>query len=141
MRKVCLMTLKCSAEPKAGFMAQYSNFREKTEPVWLKGRYAPKGKGVAFGIGWRRDTPESRYPTAAFLSALRGASHGITSRDFVCQSPNQNPPQEADLLFEGLPPPIPRKGEMILWGKIYESPCVLRQKKKRKYSQKPESAG
>ena len=91
MRKVCLMTLKCSAEPKAGFMAQYSNFREKTEPVWLKGRYAPKGKGVAFGIGWRRDTPESRYPTAAFLSALRGASHGITSRDFVCQSPNQKP--------------------------------------------------
>lgn len=91
MKRVFLMILKCSVEPKAGFMAQYSNFREKTEPVWLKGRYAPKGKGVAFGIGWRRDTPESRYPTAAFLSALRGVSYGITSRDFVCQSPNQKP--------------------------------------------------
>ncbi|WP_243415258.1 cysteine-rich VLP domain-containing protein [Merdimmobilis hominis] len=48
----------------------------------------------------------------------------------------------AALLFGGLPPPqSPRKGEMILWGKIYELPCVSRQKKKRKYSQKPESAG
>lgn len=84
------MILKCSVEPKAGFMAQYSNFREKTEPVWLKGRYAPKGKGVAFGIGWRRDTPESRYPTAAFLSALRGVSYGITSRELVRQVPTQN---------------------------------------------------
>ena len=50
MKRVFLMILKCSVEPKAGFMAQYSNFREKTEPVWLKGRYAPKGKGAVFGI-------------------------------------------------------------------------------------------
>ena len=34
-----------------------------------------------------------------------------TSRDFVCQSPNQNPPQEADLLFEGLRPPSPLEKE------------------------------
>ena len=47
----------------------------------------------------------------------------------------------AALLFEGLRPPIPRKGEMILWGKIYESPCVSQRKKKIKYNQKPESAG
>lgn len=47
----------------------------------------------------------------------------------------------AALLFGGLLPPIPRKGEMILWGKIYESPCESRQKKKKKYNQKPESAG
>ena len=30
----------------------------------------------------------------------------------MCQSPNQNPPQEADLLFEGLPPPNPPEKRM-----------------------------
>ena len=40
-----------------------------------------------------------------------GMSHTVTSRDFVCQSPNQNPPQEADLLFEGLRPPSPLEKE------------------------------
>ena len=72
-------------------------------------RYAPMGKEAVFGIGQRRYTLESRYLTSAFIYALWGMSHCITSRDFVCQSPNQNPPQEADLLFEGLPPPIPPK--------------------------------
>ena len=72
-------------------------------------RYAPMGKEAVFGIGQRRYTLESRYLTSAFIYALWGMSHCITSRDFVCQSPNQKPPQEADLLFEGLRPPIPRK--------------------------------
>ena len=76
-------------------------------------RYAPMEKEAVFGIVQRRNSLKLRYLGVAYSYALRGASHGITSRDFVCQSPNQNPPQEADLLFEGLPPPIPRKGEMI----------------------------
>ena len=91
MKRVCLKILKCSVEPKAEFMAQYSNFREKTEPVWLKGRYAPKGKGAVFGIVQRRNSLNFRYPKVAFLYSLRGVSYGITSRDFVCQSPNQKP--------------------------------------------------
>ena len=91
MKRVCLKILKCSVEPKAEFMAQYSNFREKTEPVWLKGRYAPRHKKAVFGIGQRRYTLESRYLTSAFIYALWGMSHCITSRDFVCQSPNQKP--------------------------------------------------
>ena len=129
------------AEPKRRYLAQNCYFDVKVEPFWLNNEACPNGKRSVFGIVQRRNSLKLRYLRFACYYALRGVSHGITSRDFVCQSPNQNPPQEADLLFEGLPPPIPRKGEMILWGKIYESPCVSRQKKKRKYSQKPESAG
>lgn len=47
-------------------------------------------------------------------------SHTVTSRDFVCQSPNQNPPQEADLLFEGLPPPIPPEKKNERRNVVYE---------------------
>ena len=91
MKRVCWMTLKCSAEPKAVFMAQYSNFRENTEPVWLKGRYAPKCKGVASVSDGAEihQNPGIRQPL--FLLSCGGASHSITSRDFVCQSPNQKP--------------------------------------------------
>jgi len=141
MKRVCLKILKCSVEPKAEFMAQHSNFREKTEPVWLKGRYAPKGNGAAFGIGWLRDTPESRYPTAAFLSARRGVSYGITSRDFVCQTPNQKPQFFLRLCSLRADRPQSPGKERYVWGKIYESLCVSRQKKKMKYNQKPESVG
>ena len=44
-------------------------------------------------------------------AACDDESYTVTSRDFVCQSPNQNPLPKVDLLFEGLPPPIPRKNE------------------------------
>ena len=79
------------AESKCRYMAQYSNFREKTEPVWLKGRYAPKGKGANSGIVQRRNMLKLQYLRAASYYALWDLSYGITSRDFVCQSPNQKP--------------------------------------------------
>ena len=48
-------------------------------------RYTQSGQKAVFGIVQRRNTPESRYLTAAFLYALRGVSYGIASRDFVCR--------------------------------------------------------
>ncbi len=65
--------------------------------MWLKSRYLqkkqshfgsetrciPKDKNAVCGIVQRRDTLKSLYLAAAFLYALRGASHGITSRDNV----------------------------------------------------------
>ena len=54
-------------------------------------RCIPSGKKAVFGIGQRRDALKSQYLTATFLYALRGASYGIASRDFVCrQSPNHS---------------------------------------------------
>lgn len=53
-------------------------------------RYTQSGQKAVFGIGQRRNTLKSRYLTAAFLFALRGASHGIASREFVRQVPPQS---------------------------------------------------
>ena len=83
MKRVCWMTLRCSAEPKRRDVAQIAVFAAESEPIWLKDKMYPKGKKATFSIVQRRDTLKSRYLTAAFLYALRGASHGIASRDFV----------------------------------------------------------
>ena len=76
-----------------------------------KTRYAPRGKKVVFGIGQRRNMQKSRYLTPAFLYALRGASYGIASRDFVChRSPNHS---RSRLALWGRSPQSP-KGEMCM---------------------------
>ena len=93
--------------------------------MWLKSQYlqqkqsqfgaetrsTPRGKKAAFGIEQRRDTLKSRYLTAAFLYALRGASHGIASRDFVCRKSPIT--AEIGCLF-GDAAPNPPKGEMCM---------------------------
>ena len=117
----CWMTLKCSAEPKRRDVAQITIFAAESEPLWLRNKIAPSGKKAVCGIVLRRDTLKSLYLAAAFLYALRGASHGITSRDFVChKSPNHS---RNRLALWGAQPPIPRK-ERCVWGKIYELPSV-----------------
>lgn len=134
------MTLKCSDEPKHRYLAQNCYFDVKVEPVWLKGRYAPKGKGAVFGIVQRRNPLKLWYLKAAYYYALWGLSYGVTSRDFVCQSHNQKPPQEADLLFEGLPPPIPRKGEICM-GKDIRIAVRVTAKEKEKIQSKARKCG
>ena len=74
-----------------------------------KTRYAPRGKKVGFGIGQRRNMLKSWYLTPAFLYALRGASYGIASRDFVChRSPNHS------------------RNRLPLWGRSPQSPSERR---------------
>ena len=46
---------------------------------------------AVFGIVQRRNSLKLRYLKAAYYYALWDLSYGITSRDFVCQSPNQKP--------------------------------------------------
>ena len=102
MKRACWMTLKCLAEPKRRDVAQITVFAAESEPLW---RNTPRGKKAVCGIVQRRDTLKSRYLTAAFLYALRGASHGITSRDFVChKSPNHS------------------RNRLPLWGRSPQSP-------------------
>ena len=68
-------------------------------------RYTQSGQKAVFGIGQRRDTLNSLYLAAAFLYTLRGASHGIASRDFVChKSPNHS------------------RNRLPLWGRSPQSP-------------------
>ena len=117
----CWMTLKCSAEPKRRYVAQIAAFTAEAEPLWRKDRMHPKGQEADFGIVQRRDTLKSLYLAAAFLYALRGASHGIASRDFVChKSPNHS---RNRLPLWGRSPHSPGK-ERCVWGKIYELPSV-----------------
>ena len=84
-------------------------------------RCIPKDKKAVCGIVQRRNTLKSRHLTAAFLYALRGASYGIASRDFVChKSPNHS---QNRLALWGAQPPIPRK-ERCVWGKMFVLPSV-----------------
>ena len=48
MKKVCLMTLKCSVEPKRQYLAQNCYFDVKAEPFWLNGETYPNGKRSGF---------------------------------------------------------------------------------------------
>ena len=87
--------------------------------MWLKSRYLqkkqshfgsetrciPKDKKATFSIVQRRNSLKSLYLAAAFLYALRDASHGIASRDFVCRkSPNHS------------------RNRLPLWGRSPQSP-------------------
>ena len=56
------------------------------------------------------------------------------------QSPNQNPPQKVDLLFEGLRPPIPRKGEICV-GKDIRIAVRVTAKEKDKIKSKARKCG
>ena len=58
----------------------------------------------------------------------------------MCQSPNQNPPQKVDLLFEGLRPPIPRKGEICV-GKDIRIAVRVTAKEKDKIQSKARKCG
>ena len=44
MKRVCWMTLKCSAEPKRRYVAQIAVFTEEAEPFWLRNKMYPQGQ-------------------------------------------------------------------------------------------------
>ena len=114
------MTLKCSAEPKCRDVAQIAVFEAEPVPLWLKDKMRPKRQES--GLRHRaaqRYALKSLYLAAAFLFALRGASHGIASRDFVChKSPNHS---RNRLTLWGHSPQSPGK-ERCAWERIYELP-------------------
>ena len=117
----CWMTLKCSAEPKCRDVAQIAVFSAEAEPFWLRNKMYLKDKKAVCGIVQRRNALKSRYLTAAFPYALRGASYGIASRDFVChKSPNHS---RNRLTLWGHSPPSPGK-ERCVWGKMFVLPSV-----------------
>ena len=116
----CWMTLKCSAEPKRRDVAQIAVFEEEPVPLWLKDKMRPKGQESGFRYRSAQRMLKSRYLSAAFLYALRGASHGITSRDFVCRrSPNHS---RNRLTLWGRSPQSPEGRSVMLWGKMCASP-------------------
>ena len=102
-----------------------------------KTRYTQSGQEAAFGIEQRRDTLKSLYLAAAFLYALRGASYGIASRDFVChRSPNHS---RNRLTLWGAAP-NPPKGEMCM-GKDIRIAVRVTAKEKEKIQSKAQKCG
>ena len=78
-------------EPKRRYLAQNCYFDVKVEPFWLNNEACPNGKRSVFGIVQRRNSLKLRHLKVAYYYALWDLSYGITSRDFVCQTPNQKP--------------------------------------------------
>ena len=92
-------------KPKRRDVAQIAVFTAEAEPIWRRNKMYPQGQEAVFGIVQRRNTLKSQYLTPAFLYALRGASHDITSRDFVChRSPHHS------------------QNRLTLWGRSPQSP-------------------
>ena len=48
MKRVCWMTLKCSAEPKRRYVAQIAIFAAESEPLWRRNKMYPKGQESSF---------------------------------------------------------------------------------------------
>ena len=104
-----------------------------------KTRYAPRGKKAVCDIVQRRDTLKSRYLTPAFLYALRGASYGIASRDFVChRSPNHS---RNRLTLWGLRPQSPERKERDAMGKDVRIAVRVTVKEKDKIQSKARKCG
>ena len=122
----CLMTLKCSAEPKCRDVAQIAVFSAEAEPFWLRNKMYLKDKKAVCGIVQRRNALKSRYLTAAFPYALRGASYGIASRDFVChKSPNHS---RNRLTLWGRSPQFPERRDVYGERCSYCRPCDCKRK-------------
>ena len=74
------------------------------------------------GMLGTKNLPFISSPEPAHTVCGWGASYDITSRDFVC---HKSPPHSRSrLTLWGHSPQSPVKGEMTLWGKIYESPSA-----------------
>ena len=85
-------------------------------------RYMPRHKKAVFGMVQRRTMLKLRCFIAVFLYASWGASHTVTSRDFVChRSPNHS---RKRLNIWGRSPQSPKERNVMLWGKIYELPSA-----------------
>ena len=76
------------AEPKRRYLAQNCYFDAKVEPLWLNNEIYPNRKRSGFH---QRKTGEG----SRCSYALRGMSHCITSRDFVC---HKSPPHSRNRL-------------------------------------------
>ena len=81
------------------------------------GRYASMEGTAVFGTVQRRIVLRWRYLMTAFLYALRGVSHTVTSRDFVCRkSPNHS---RTRLSLWGHSPQSPDEKECDVYGEGY----------------------
>ena len=112
MRKVFLMTLKCSAEPKRRYLAQSCYFDVKVEPFWLNDEIYPNGKRSGFQYYKAEKFAEITVLENCFYLCPVGRVL-LYNKQGLCVPKSQSKAADflAALLFGGLLPPIPQKNE------------------------------
>ena len=101
MKRVCWMTLKCSAEPKRRYVAQIAVFSAEAEPIWRRNKISPQGARMRFSVSVSR-----------FSLCPAGGVSRYNKQGLCVPQKSQSQPKSADSL--GAQPPIPRKGEICM---------------------------
>ena len=117
MKRVCWMTLKCSAEPKRRYVAQIAVFTEEAEPFWLRNKMYPRGQES--GLRHRAAQKYAEIPVSDSRFSLCPARCVLWySKQGLCvPQKSQSQPKSAASL--GAQPPIPRKERCGFYNKCW----------------------
>ena len=106
MRKVYLMTLRCSAEPKVRCLAQNSSFTVITEPPWLNKEIRPNGRKSSFRYRASQNCAEIMVFVSRFYLCPAGCVSHCNKQGLCVPQKSHSQPNSAVSL--GAQPPIPR---------------------------------
>ena len=112
MKRVCWMTLKCSAEPKCRDVAQIAVFSAEAEPFWLRNKMYPQGQESGLRHRAAQRYAEISVSDIRFSLCPAGCVLWYSKQGLCVPQKSQSQPKSADSL--GAQPPIPRKGEMCM---------------------------
>ena len=135
------MTLKCSDEPKHRYLAQNCYSDVKVEPFWLNDETCPDGKRNDFRYCAAKKFIEITVLENCFSLCPAGRVLRYNKQG-LCVPKSQSKAADflATLLFGGLPPPIPRKGEICM-GKDIRIAVRVTAKEKEKIQSKARKCG
>lgn len=138
MKRVCWMTLKCSAEPKRRDVAQIAVFTEEAEPFWLRNKMYPQGQESGLRHRAAQKYAEISVSDSRFSLCPAGCVLRYSKQGLCVPQKSQSQPKSADSL--GAQPPIPRKGEMCM-GKDIRIAIRVTAKEKEKIQAKARKCG
>lgn len=115
MKRVCWMTLKCSAEPKRRYVAQIAVFAAKSEPLWLRNKMYPQGQESGLRHRAAQRYAEISVSDSRFSLCPAGCVSRYNKQGLCVPQKSPSQPKSADSL--GAQPPIPRRKERDAMGK------------------------
>lgn len=109
MKRVCWMTLKCSAEPKHRDVAQIAAFTEETEPFWRRNKMYPQGQES--GLRHRAEQKYAEIPVSDSRFSLypAGCVSRYSKQGLCVPQKSQSQPKSADSLGAQAPNPPERR--------------------------------
>ena len=138
MKRVCWMTLKCSAEPKRRYVAQIAVFTEEAEPFWLRNKMYPQGQESGLRHRAAQRYAEISVSGSRFSLCHAGCVSRYNKQGLCVPQKSQSQPKMAASL--GAQPPIPRKGEICM-GKDVRIAVRVTAKEKDKIQSKARKCG